>query len=139
MRQDSIRLSAPTRVYLRNVCVWENLRFGGATLAQPYRSQLLDPLGLVAGICDERSIREVLDQAPQPDPALRMVTVGTAVKAMVRNGLGCVNPPLDVVPMFFQHKPLHRLMAPSIDATHLHADPLGRALDPLDAAGVPEL
>jgi transposase len=108
-------------------------------MSQPYRSQILDHLGLVAGIFDELGIGEVLDQATQQDPEMRIVTVGNAVKAMVLNGLGFVNQQLYLVPMFFQHKPIHRLIAPSIDATHLNDDTLGRALDTLYEAGVTEL
>jgi Domain of unknown function (DUF4277) len=74
-------------------------------------------------------ITEVIDQATQQNPAMRMVTAGHAVKAMVLNGLGFVNQQLDLVPHFFQHKPLSRLIAPGIQASHLNDAPLGRALD----------
>jgi transposase len=67
------------------------------------------------------------------------VTLGNAVKAMVLNGLGFVNQPLYLVPMFFQNKPTQRLIAPGLDATHLNDDTLGRALDTLYAYGVTEL
>ena len=53
-----------------------------------YHSQVLDHLGLVAGMFDELGIGEVLEQATQQDPAMRDLTVGEAVKAMVLNGLG---------------------------------------------------
>jgi hypothetical protein len=51
-------------------------------MSQSYRRQILDPLGLVARIFDELGIGEVPDQATQQDPAMRMATVGKAVKAM---------------------------------------------------------
>jgi transposase len=108
-------------------------------MPQPYRSQILDHLGLVAGIFDELGIGEVLDQATQQNPEMRLVTVGNAVKAMVLNGLGFVNQPLYLVPMFFHNKPTHRLLAPGIEATNLNDDTLGRALDTLYEAGVTEL
>jgi transposase len=108
-------------------------------MPQPYRSQILDHLGLVAGIFDELGIGEVLDQATQQTPEMRIVTVGNAVKAMVLNGLGFVNQQLYLVPMFFHNKPTHRLLAPGIEATHLNDDTLGRALDTLYEAGVTEL
>jgi len=38
----------------------------------------------------ELGIGDVIDQAPQHHPAMRIVTTGTAVKAMVLNGLGSV-------------------------------------------------
>jgi transposase len=108
-------------------------------MPQPYRSQILDHLGLVAGMFDELGVGDVLDRATQQNPEQRIVTVGNAVKAMVLNGLGFVNQQLYLVPMFFQNKPTHRLIAPGIEASHLHDDTLGRALDTLSAYGVTEL
>jgi transposase len=108
-------------------------------MPRPYFSEILDHLGLVAGRFDELGIGAVLDQATQQTPDTRFVTVGSAVKAMVLNGLGFVNQPLYLVPRFFQHKPTQRLVAPGIDAEHLNDDALGRALDTLYTAGVTEL
>jgi transposase len=106
---------------------------------QSYRTQVLDHLGLVAGMFEELGITEVIDHATQQDPEMRIVTVGHAVKAMVLNGLGFVNQQLYLVPHFFQNKPLPRLIAPGIEASHLNDDTLGRALDTLYAYGVTEL
>jgi Domain of unknown function (DUF4277) len=58
---------------------------------QSYRTQILDHLGLVAGMFEELGIAEVIDQATQQDPEMRIVTAGHAVKAMVLNGLGFLN------------------------------------------------
>ena len=55
---------------------------------QPYRTQVLDNLGLVAGMCEELGITEVIERATKQEPERRMVTAGPAVKAMVLNGLG---------------------------------------------------
>jgi Domain of unknown function (DUF4277) len=87
--------------------------------------EILDHLGLVAGMFDELSIGEVIDRAAQQDPEQRIVTLGNAVKAMVLKGLGFVNQQLYLVPMFFRNKPTQRLIAPGIDATHLNDDTLG--------------
>ena len=106
---------------------------------QPYRTQVLDHLGLVAGMFEELGIPEVIDHATQQNPAMRIVTVGHAVKAMVLQGLGFVNQQLYLVPHFFQNKPLARLIAPGIQARHLNDDTLGRALDTLYEAGLTEL
>jgi transposase len=106
---------------------------------QPYRTQVLDHLGLVAGMFEELGITEVIDQATQQNPARRLVTVGHAVKAMVLNGLGFVNQPLYLVPHFFHNKPLPRLIAPGIQASYLNDDTLGRALDTLYETGLTEL
>jgi transposase len=108
-------------------------------MPQPYRSQVLDHLGLVAGMFDELGIGAVIDQATRQNPEARLVTVGQAVKAMVLNGLGVVNHQRYLVPLFFQHKPTHRLIAPEIEAPHLNDDTLGRAVDTLYDYGVTEL
>jgi hypothetical protein len=91
-------------------------------MPQPYRSQILDHLGLVAGMFDERGIAAVIDQATEQNPETRIVTVGQAVKAMVVNGLGFVNQQLYLVPRFFHNKPTHRLIAPGIEAKHRNDD-----------------
>ena len=87
----------------------------------------------------ELGITEVIDQATQQDPAMRIVTAGHAGKAMVLNGLGFLNQQLYLVPHFFQHKPISRLIAPGMQASHLNDDTLGRALDTLYDSGVTAL
>ena len=105
----------------------------------PYRSQVLDHLGLVAGMFEELGMGEIIDQTTQQNPEMRLVTAGHAVKAMVLNGLGFVNQQLYLVPRFFQNKPTSRLITPGITSEHLNDDALGRALETLYAYGVTEL
>jgi transposase len=88
---------------------------------------------------DELGIGDGIDQATPQHPDMRMVTAGTAVKAMVLNGLGFVNQQLYLVPHVFQNKPIARLFASCIEAKHLNDDALGRALETLYAHGVTEL
>ena len=52
---------------------------------QPYRTQILDHLGLVAGMFEELGITEVIDKATQQDPEMRIVTAGHAVWALSTN------------------------------------------------------
>ena len=106
---------------------------------QQYRTQVLDHLGLVAGMFEELGITEVIDRATKQDPEMRIVTAGHAVKAMVLNGLGFINQQLSLVPYFFHNKPISRLIAPGIQASHLNDDTLGRALDTLYDFGVTAL
>src|SRR5919197_1331214 len=106
---------------------------------QPYRTQILDHLGLVAGLFDERGIGDVIDQATHQNPEMRDLTVGEAVKAMGLNGLGVINHALYLVPRFFQHKPTSRLISLRVTPEQLNDDALGRALDTLYAAGVTAL
>jgi transposase len=103
-----------------------------------YRSQILDHLGLVAGMFDELGVGEVVDKATQQNPDMRDLTVGEAVKAMVLNGLGFINQALYVVPRFFHNKPTYRLISPRVAPEQLNDDALGRALDILYDYGVTE-
>jgi hypothetical protein len=96
-------------------------------------------LGLVAGMFEARGITAVMDRATKQDPARRMVTAGPAGKALGLNGLGFLNQQRSLVPHFFQPKPLARLIAPGLQASHLHEDTLGRTLDTLYAYGVTAL
>jgi transposase len=104
-----------------------------------YHSQVLDHLGLVAGMFDELGVGDVIDQATRQNPEMRDLTVGEAVKAMVLNGLGFINQALYLVPRFFQHKPTYRLISPRVTPEQLNDDALGRALDTLYVYGVTEL
>jgi transposase len=104
-----------------------------------YRTQILDHLGLVAGMVDALGIGDVIDQATHQNPEMRDRTGGEAVKAMVLNGLGFINQALYLVPRFFQHKPTSRLISLRVTPEQRNDDALGRALDTLSAAGVTAL
>ncbi len=96
-----------------------------------YRSQVLDHLGLVAGMFDELDIGGIIDQVTQQNPEMRDLTLGEAVKAVMLNGLGFINQALYLVPRFFQNKPTYRLISPRVAPEQLNDDALGRALDTL--------
>ena len=104
-----------------------------------YRSQVLDHRGLVAGMCDALGIGEVLDRATQQNPARRDLTGGAAVKALVRNGLGCINHARSLVPRFFHNTPPSRRISPRVIPAQLHDDAVGRALETLYTYGVTAL
>ena len=93
----------------------------------PYRRQVLDHLGLVAGRFDALAMGDVIDHATQQTPARRDLTVGDAVTAMGLNGLGCITQALDLVPRGCQHQPTARLMSPRVVPGPLNEDALGRA------------
>ena len=88
---------------------------------------------------EARGLPEVIAQATQQNPAMRMVTAGHAVQAMGRHGRGFLNPQRFLVPQVCPNQPLSRLMAPGLPARPLPDDPLGRALDTLYAYGVTAL
>jgi len=102
-----------------------------------YTSQVLDHLGIVAGICQQIDLIGQID-ARVPDTG-RKVSVGQAVQAMVLNGLGFVSRPLYLSPEFFRNKPVDLLIGEGLDADDLNEDSLGRALDHLYAVGITEL
>jgi len=71
----------------------------------PDRSQVLDHLGLVAGMVDALGIGDGIDPATQQHPEMRDLTTGEAVTAMVLNGRGLITQALDLVPRFCQNTP----------------------------------
>jgi len=102
-----------------------------------YTTQVLDHLGIVAGICHEIGLVEQIDQrVPKRSGA---VSVGQAVQAMVINALGFVSRPLYLSPEFFQNKPVDLLVGESLQADQLDDNCLGRSLDKLFEAGVTEV
>jgi transposase len=102
-----------------------------------YRTERLDHLGIVAGICDEIELVEQIDHlVPAPR---RQVSLGQAVKAMIINALGFVSRPLYLTPEFFTNKPVELLIGAGITAEVLNDDSLGRALDALFEAGLTEV
>jgi transposase len=104
-----------------------------------YHSQVIDHLGLVAGMFDELGMGEIIDQATQQNPEMRDLTVGEAVKAVMLNGLSYINQALYLVPRFFHNKPICQLISPRVPPQQLNDDALGRALDTLYASGVTDL
>jgi transposase len=104
-----------------------------------YETKTIEHLGLVAGMVDELGIVELIDKLIEQDRTQRQVSIGQAVKAMILNGLGFANRRLYLTPHFFENKPTERLIAPGVNAEHLHDDTLGKALDELHSFGVSEL
>jgi transposase len=102
-----------------------------------YETKRLDHLGIVAGICQEIGLAEVIDE--QVGENGRQVSVGQATQAMILNGLGFSSRALYLTPEFFANKPVELLVGPGVSAAMLNDDTLGRALDALYAVGVTEL
>lgn len=104
---------------------------------EEYKTENLDHLGIVAGICEQIGLIEQID-ARVPDTG-RKVSVGQAVQAMVINGLGFVGRALYLTPEFYQSKPIDLLIGEGIEAQDLNSDSLGKALDHLYQAGISEV
>jgi hypothetical protein len=87
----------------------------------------LNHLGIVAEVC--RAIGVAEWRNAQDPGARQQVSVGTATVAMVLNGLGFSNRQLDLVPQFFDDKPVEHLLGPGSRAAARNDDCLGRTLD----------
>ena len=102
-------------------------------MAQTSRRQIVEHRGLGAGMFAALGLGEVVDKATHPNPARRDLTVGEAVKAMGRNGLGLGNHARSLVLRFFQPQPASRLIAPRVPSAPLNDAALGRAWETLEA------
>ncbi len=105
-------------------------------MSETFRTQTLDHLGIVAGMCQQIDLIEQID-VQVPDTG-RKVSVGQAVQAMVLNGLGFVGRALYLTPEFYRTKPVDLLIGEGIEADDLNSDSLGKALDTLYEAGITE-
>ncbi|MGL5335032.1 MAG: IS1634 family transposase, partial [Enterovibrio sp.] len=98
----------------------------------------LDHLGLVAALCKELGIAQMIDAVLPKTPPFK-VSHGDALVAMILNGLGFHSSTLHMFPQFFANKPVERLIGPGICADDLNDDVLGRCLDALFEANVSKL
>lgn len=105
--------------------------FETGTMAGPehYSTNMLNHLGLVSAMVDELGIVEWIDHVLPKDQEKQIVSYGQAVKAMILNGLGFNQRTLYLTPLFFQDKPVERLIGQGIESRHLNDDLLGRTLD----------
>ncbi len=102
-----------------------------------HETKLIQHLGIVAGICKESRLAELIDERiAQPR---RKVSVGQAVIAMILNALGLSGRALYLTKRFFVNRPVDQLIAPHIGAEDLHDFSLGTALDEIYDHGITEL
>lgn len=108
------------------------------TKAIEYDIKRLDHLGIVAGICREIDLVDMID-GMLATPSGRKVSCGTATMAMVLNGLGFTGRALYLMPEYLENKPVDLLIREDLVASDFNDDTLGRALDELFQAGITEL
>jgi len=108
------------------------------TKAIKYDTKRLDHLGIVAGICHEIDLVDMID-GMLATPSGRKVSCGTATLAMVLNGLGFTGRALYLMPEYLENKPVDLLIREDLVASDFNDDTLGRALDELFQAGITEL
>jgi transposase len=99
----------------------------------------MDHHGLVAGVCKDIGLAGKIDDRINKRDPRRIVSTGTAVIAMILNGLGFTNRRLYLTPQFFESKPVECLLKKSISSHHLDDNALGKALDEIYAYGASKL
>lgn len=95
---------------------------------EEYSSKRLDHLGIVAAVCDEIKLVEIMNRLIPPDPRAVM-SVGECLKLMVINGLGFTSRPLYLEAQFYASKPINRLLGRTVGSEYITDDRLGKALD----------
>lgn len=96
---------------------------------QEIKTATLDHIGLVAATCKDLDIGNKINRRfNNPDPR-RVVSTGTAVVAMILNGLGFTNRRLYLTHQFFKDKPIERLLGETLKAEDITDSTLGKALD----------
>ena len=102
-------------------------------------SQNIDNLGLVAGMCDEIGIKEIIDRACGKQAKNKNLTFGECVICMILNGLGFVGRTLYLYSEYFEDKPIDHLLDKAVVPKNISDNVLGRTLDKLFELGVSEL
>jgi transposase len=95
----------------------------------------LDHLGLVAAVCKDIKLQELVDKRIGSKDPRRIVGPGLGVVAMVLNGLGFTSKRLYLTPQFFLNKPVERLLGEGLSAANFDEHALGRALDDISNYG----
>jgi len=103
------------------------------------KTYAMDHHGLVAALCKDVGIATKIDQRMGKKDPRRIVSTGTAVVAMILNGLGFTNRRLYLTPQFFESKPIERLFEGNISSHHLDDNTLGKALDEIWSYGASRL
>ena len=103
-----------------------------------YETKRIDHLGIVAGICGQLDLIEMIDEL-LPTPSERKVSCGQATQAMVLNAMGLTGRALYLMPEYMKNKPVDLFIGNGLKAEDFNDDTLGRALDELFQAGVTEM
>lgn len=106
-------------------------------MGKQHSSKLIQHLGILAGVCKEIRLAELIDR--HVDNGQRKVTVGEAVVAMVLNAMGFTGRPLYLTPRFYESRPVDTLIREGLSSADFHDYSLGTALDALYKQGITEL
>lgn len=102
------------------------------------QTETMDHYGLVAAICQDLKLAEKIDARLPRDPQ-RKISAGTAVLAMIINGLGFTNRRLYLTHQFFESKPVAKLLGKALEARDLTDYTLAHALDDISEYGASQL
>lgn len=101
-------------------------------------SKKIDHLGLVAGMCNEIDLTQMVDRIIPADPRAEL-SVGECLKLMIINAMGFAGRALYLEAEFFSNRSIQRLLGRNVSAEKITDDRLGRALDRLYEAGCDRL
>lgn len=99
-------------------------------------SENIDNLGLVAGMCHEIGIADIIDRACEDQAKNKHISFGQCVNCMILNGLGFVGRTLYLYSEYFEDKPVDHLLGITIAPEQIDDNVLGRTLDKLFSIGV---
>ena len=91
--------------------------------------QNFDHYGLLAAAAKELDLEEKINKRIGSKDPRRRVQPGTAVLALLMNGMGFFNRTIYLTPQFFKHLPIDTLLGKGLMAEDLTEQTLGRALD----------
>lgn len=106
---------------------------------QNIKTATLDHIGLVAAMCKDLDIANKIDARMGEHGPRRVVRTGTAVVAMILNGLGFTNRRLYLTHQFFHDKPIERLLGLPLTPEDITDNTLGKALDEIAEYGATKL
>ena len=82
----------------------------------------LDHLGLVAGLCQELGISQIIDKLIPSSANDNIISTGKYLETMVLNGLGFTGRTLHMYSQYFEDKPIQRLLGIDIKAEQINDD-----------------
>jgi transposase len=99
----------------------------------------MDHHGIIAAVCRDLLISDRINKRIGSKDPRRVVQPGTAVMAMIINGLGFTNRRLYLSPQFFQSKAITQFFENPIKPEQLDDHALGKALDEISKYGASRL
>ena len=103
-----------------------------------YSSKNLDHLGIVAGVCEELGLKDLVNNLIGTDVREKFST-GEILTLMAINGLGFTSKPLYLTSHFYSSKPLEKLLSRDLEEEEISDDKLGRTLDKIYKYGAEKL